>query len=163
MGKAASGKPDRDGGGLCACRVFAPCKTCRTFRLRGLDARISGADHMKKLIFIATLCMTGAASAQGAGEATGGVLRVLDKVTGAVTDLSLKRNETGALGHLAITLNECRFPASNPNGDAYAKVTVMYRDIVVPAFQGWMIASAPALNAMDHPRYDVWALRCITS
>ncbi|MDA9980314.1 DUF2155 domain-containing protein, partial [Yoonia sp.] len=30
-------------------------------------------------------------------------------------------------------------------------------------FAGWMLASAPALNAMDHPRYDVWALRCITS
>ncbi len=30
-------------------------------------------------------------------------------------------------------------------------------------FSGWMLASAPALNAMDHPRYDVWALRCITS
>jgi hypothetical protein len=27
-------------------------------------------------------------------------------------------------------------------------------------FEGWLIASAPALNAMDHPRYDVWALRC---
>ena len=27
-------------------------------------------------------------------------------------------------------------------------------------FEGWMIASSPALMALDHPRYDVWALRC---
>lgn len=118
---------------------------------------------MKKLILIATLCLASATSAQDAGEATGGVLRVLDKVTGAVTDLTLRQNETGALGHLAITMDECRFPASNPTGDAFAKITVIYRDTVEPVFRGWMIASAPALNAMDHPRYDVWALRCITS
>ena len=27
-------------------------------------------------------------------------------------------------------------------------------------FDGWMIASSPALNPLDHSRYDVWALRC---
>jgi len=25
-----------------------------------------------------------------------------------------------------------------------------------------MIASSPALNALDHPRYDVWVMRCTT-
>ncbi|MEC8294787.1 MAG: DUF2155 domain-containing protein, partial [Pseudomonadota bacterium] len=29
-------------------------------------------------------------------------------------------------------------------------------------FRGWMMASAPALNALDHARYDVWPLRCNT-
>jgi len=118
---------------------------------------------MKHLILIAALCLSGAAQAQQAGEATGGVLRVLDKVTGAVADLTLQAGETGALGHLKVTLEECRFPASNPGGDAYAKLIVSYRDDKTPVFMGWMIASSPALNAMDHPRYDVWALRCITS
>ena len=118
---------------------------------------------MKKLAFIAALCMATAAGAQQAGEAPGGVLRVLDKVTGAVTDLKLAAGETAALGHLKVTLMECRFPTSNPSGDAFAKVMVVYRDLAEPVFRGWMIASAPALNAMEHPRYDVWALRCITS
>jgi hypothetical protein len=102
----------------------------------------------------------GTAQAQQAENASAGTLRVLDKVSGAVTDLNLGVGETGALGLLKITLNECRFPAANPNGDAYAKVTVVYRDLVDPVFRGWLIASAPALHAMDHPRYDVWALRC---
>jgi hypothetical protein len=31
---------------------------------------------------------------------------------------------------------------------------------VAPVFQGWLIGSAPALHALDHPRYDVWVLRC---
>ncbi|MEN8895939.1 MAG: DUF2155 domain-containing protein [Yoonia sp.] len=114
-----------------------------------------------KIIAIALLCLNATgAFAQQASSANSGKLRVLDRVTGAVTDLRLETGSTGALGLLKITLDECRFPKSNPNGDAYAKVTVVYRDTVEPVFRGWLIASAPALNAMDHPRYDVWALRC---
>lgn len=115
---------------------------------------------MKSLILVCFCLAASMAQAQQASSANSGALRVLDKVSGAVTDLRLGTGETAALGLLKITLNECRFPTSNPNGDAYAKVTVVYRDTVNPVFQGWLIASAPALNAMDHPRYDVWALRC---
>lgn len=118
---------------------------------------------MKHFILILALAFAGAAQAQDAGEGTGGVLRVLDKVTGNVTDLTLQAGETAALGHLKVSLEECRYPAANPSGDAYAKVVVRYRDDAQPVFIGWMLASSPALNAMDHPRYDVWALRCMTS
>jgi hypothetical protein len=103
------------------------------------------------------------APAQKVMAATAGELRVLDKLTGVVTDLSLQQGETGALGFLAVTLNECRYPVDNPSGDAFAQVSVVDRKENTPLFSGWMLASAPALNAMDHPRYDVWALRCTTS
>lgn len=102
-------------------------------------------------------------TAQEAAVAPGGVLRVLDKITGIVTDLDLAAGETGTVGHLSIELEECRYPADNPAGDAYEHLVVRYQKIEEPVFQGWIIASAPALNAMDHPRYDVWALRCRTS
>jgi len=116
---------------------------------------------MKILITSLLFCMAAnAAVALKASDANSGLLRVLDKVSGAVTDVRMGVGETGALGLLKITLNECRYPSSNPSGDAYAKVTVVYRDDVEPAFRGWLIASAPALHAMDHPRYDVWVLRC---
>jgi hypothetical protein len=93
--------------------------------------------------------------------ATAGELRVLDKLTGEVTDLSLELRQTATLGFLTVTLNECRYPVDNPAGDAFTQLIV--RDNDGTLFSGWMLASAPALNAMDHPRYDVWALRCITS
>ena len=112
------------------------------------------------LPFIFCLLSTVPAFAQRAGDGASGVLRVLDKVTGDAVDLPLGTGETGALGHLKVTLHECRFPASNPSGDAFALITVQYRDQPEPVFAGWLIASAPALNAMDHPRYDIWALRC---
>ncbi len=92
-----------------------------------------------------------------------GALRVLDKLTGAVTDLKLDPGQTGNLGFLSVTLRECRYPVDNPSGDAFAYIQVVDRKESTPLFAGWVIASAPALNAMEHPRYDVWALRCITS
>ncbi len=93
--------------------------------------------------------------------ATGGELRILDKLTGQVTDVVLEGGQTATLGFLTVKLNECRYPVENPAGDAFIQIIV--RDNEGTLFSGWMLASAPALNAMDHPRYDVWALRCITS
>ncbi len=101
-------------------------------------------------------------AAQQVTSAPGGELRVLDKTTGQVTDLTLATGETQKVGPLSVTLGDCRYPTDNPAGNAYAEMTIYYRDGADPVFQGWMIASAPALNAMEHPRYDVWVLRCIT-
>lgn len=96
-------------------------------------------------------------------SATSGELRVLDKLTGYVTDLTLGTGETASLGFLTVTMNDCRYPVENPSGDAFAELLVRDTRETTPLFSGWMLASSPALNAMDHPRYDVWALRCITS
>ncbi|MBU2360245.1 DUF2155 domain-containing protein [Loktanella sp. M215] len=109
------------------------------------------------------LCLTllpGLAAAQQASSLPGGMLRVLDKVTGHLTDLELKVGQSEKVGSLLITMNDCRVPADNPTGDAFAELKVNDRNEQVPVFDGWMIASAPALNAMDHPRYDVWVMRC---
>lgn len=118
------------------------------------------------MIRLAALLLCGfatIASAQEATTAPAGVLRILDKITGAVTDIEFRSGETKQHGNLTITMAECRYPSDNPSGDAYELLTILYRGNVTPVFRGWMIASAPALNAMDHPRYDVWPLRCITS
>jgi hypothetical protein len=97
-----------------------------------------------------------------AASAPGGVVRVLDKISGQVTDLDLPAGEAGVVGSLSVTLLECRYPAANPAGDAYILLSIRYRG-PEPVFLGWMIASAPAVSALDHPRYDVWALGCSLS
>lgn len=123
---------------------------------------------MKRLL----LCLMFAAGLAQAEQTTvtaaatqsgGGVVRVLDKTSGATLDLELARGQTGAMGALTVTLDDCRFPTDNPSGDAFEHLTIHYRAEAEPVFSGWMFASSPALNAMDHPRYDVWALRCSTS
>ena len=102
-------------------------------------------------------------AAQEVTQGTGGVLRVLDKNNGTTFDIELRNGEEQQVGFLAIRLGECRYPTDNPSGDAFTWLTISYQGVTEPVFRGWMIASNPAVSAMQHPRYDVWALRCITS
>ena len=90
-------------------------------------------------------------------------LRALDKLTGEIADVVVGVGETAQFGRISIFLGDCRFPEGNPSGDAYAYLVVRYQADEAPVFSGWMIASSPALNAMDHARYDLWPLACKTS
>jgi len=98
-----------------------------------------------------------------AAIAGGALLRGLDRVSGELTDIMIPSGEIRDFGPLAVTLGECRYPVDNPSGDAYAYMVIRDEVSDAPLFEGWMIASSPALNAMDHRRYDVWVLRCIIS
>lgn len=98
-----------------------------------------------------------------ATTAPGAVLRGLDKVGGTISDLDIATGERIQFGRLTVTLGECRFPSGNPSGDAYAYLVIHSDTAERPIFEGWMIASSPALNALDHPRYDIWVIRCKTS
>jgi len=115
------------------------------------------------VLFAALVALVAPAGAQEAASASVGVLRVLDKITGIVTDVEMSVGETRQVGLLTITLGDCRYPANNPSGDAYELLSILYQGGPEPVFRGWMIASEPALNAMEHPRYDVWPLRCKSS
>ena len=95
-----------------------------------------------------------------AATAPGGAVRVLDKINGTLLDLDLRTGESAEIGGVSVTMGECRYPADNPAGDAFALVSIRTLRDDTAVFEGWLIASAPALNALDHPRYDVWALRC---
>jgi len=92
--------------------------------------------------------------------ATGGVLRVLDRLTGTVSDYGLAPGQKQVVGRLTLRLDECRYPVDSPLSDAFAHITILDSGLIDPVFHGWMVASSPALSALDHPRYDVWVLRC---
>jgi hypothetical protein len=98
-----------------------------------------------------------------ATASAGAVLRWLDKMSGQVADLVLAPQETGLAGNLEVTLGECRYPVEDPASNAYAFLTIRDRGVDAPLFDGWMIADSPALSVLDHPRYDVWLLRCVTT
>jgi hypothetical protein len=100
--------------------------------------------------------------AQQVSGAPGAVLRGLDKLDGSVTDIELAVGENQDFGRLNITLQDCRYPKGNPAGNAFAFLTIRENGKDDPVFQGWMIAAAPALDALDNARYDVWVLRCKT-
>ena len=119
---------------------------------------------MKRLLIL-LVWLAGSATAQQYIQATnapGAVLRGLDKMNGVTRDLEMRAGETTEFGPLQITLNECRYPVGNPAGDAYAEVLVSDPVAGQIVFSGWMVASSPALSAMDHARYDIWVMRCTT-
>lgn len=93
-------------------------------------------------------------------DAPAATLRGLDKVSGEVFEFALRTGEAAEIGRVSVALGECRYPEDNPNGEAYAWVEVTTDGEPTPDFAGWMIASSPALSALDHPRYDVWVIRC---
>jgi hypothetical protein len=109
---------------------------------------------------IAVCCLLGSPAMAETAVAPGGVLRWLDKLSGDTEDLVLGAGEVVERGQLTIQLDECRYPANDPASDAYVHLTIMDNRAEVVAFDGWMIASSPALSAMDHSRYDVWVLNC---
>lgn len=118
---------------------------------------------IRALVLLSGLIAATPALSQEAISGTGAMLRVLDKTTGATTDIELGIDQTIRSGRLEIYLGDCRYPAGNAAGDAYALLAILPEGQSELAFRGWMIGSSPALNAMEHPRYDVWVLRCITS
>lgn len=93
----------------------------------------------------------------------GALMRGLDKVNGHTVDVEIATGQTLAVFGVDVALGDCRYPADNPTGDAFAYLTIWEHGAADWIFDGWMVASSPALSALDHRRYDVWVLRCITS
>ena len=93
-------------------------------------------------------------------DAPAATLRGLDKVSGEVREYQLRTGESFSIGRIEVALGACRYPEDNPTGEAYAWIEVQSEGEADRDFAGWMIASSPALSALDHPRYDVWVIRC---
>jgi hypothetical protein len=101
------------------------------------------------------------AGAQDFAASDGASLRFLDKLTSETGDVTLSRGQAAKFGRLVVRLDECRYPADNPSSDSEAHLTIVEETTQSQLFSGWMLASSPALSALDHPRYDVWLLSCI--
>lgn len=91
------------------------------------------------------------------------VLRALDKITARITEIELPVETEKRFGTLVINAKYCRTrpPIETPETFAYLEIDNVKRsgerDRV---FEGWMVASSPALNALEHAVYDVWVIDC---
>ena len=87
----------------------------------------------------------------------------LDKITARTFDAPVVA--TVKFKKLLVTARDCyvRPPEETPE-------TTVFIEIAEPApdngdalhrlFSGWMFASSPGLNALEHPVYDVWVIGC---
>ena len=118
---------------------------------------------MRGALVLAAGVLAAPCAAQETANGDGVVLRALDKIAGVTRDVELPVGATARFGRLEVDNAQCRYPLGNPAGDAFALLRVREAGRDDPVFTGWMIASAPGLNPLDHQRYDVWVLRCMTS
>lgn len=93
-------------------------------------------------------------------DGTTALMRGLDTITGATSNFTVVVGKDTKFGRLTVEVSSCRFLPENPSSNSYAYVTVTEHQAQVPLFSAWMVASAPALSAMEHPRYDIWLIRC---
>ncbi len=89
----------------------------------------------------------------------------LDKVTGRTVNFDVYIDETVQFGTLLVTPRVCnsRTPDEPQKISAFLEVSevTLKRDIR-RIFTGWMFASSPGLNAVEHAVYDVWVINCKT-
>jgi len=107
------------------------------------------------------LCLYGMESAAIEGKAV--VLQGLDKVTARVSTFEAAIGDTVRFGSLQIVPRACDRtpPEEPPESTVYLDITDLRPGgAPVDLFHGWMFASSPALNALEHPVYDVWVLEC---
>ncbi len=129
------------------------------------------------LYFIGLLCcvltatdkLVGSQQLDEAGETSETnivVLRALDKITARISEIEISVEQEFRFGTLLLTPKYCRKrpPIEPPETFAYLVIEDVKRtgerDKV---FEGWMLASSPALNPLEHPIYDVWVIDCKTS
>ena len=94
------------------------------------------------------------------------VLQGLDKITARITTLTIPIDVPLRFGTLELTVNRCAFqpPEDTPENVAFITILDRGHDLSLtpkPVFTGWMLASSPAVSAMEHPVYDITLLSCL--
>ena len=94
------------------------------------------------------------------------VMRGLDKITGRPVTLLATIGKPIQFATLTITARYCySTPQSEtPETAAFVQIDDHRPDQVERrVFSGWMYASSPGLNGMEHPLYDIWVITCRAS
>jgi hypothetical protein len=98
------------------------------------------------------------------------ILQALDKVTAETIRFEAPIGQPVRYKTLVFTVRACETSAADePVPDFAAYVLVDSQPIPAPGkgvpparqvFRGWMYASSPGLNPLQHPVYDAWVIAC---
>ena len=94
------------------------------------------------------------------------ILRGLDKITGRPTNIVAPIGKPVRFATLTITARYCYSTPQSETPETAAFVQIQDHrpdQNERRVFSGWMYASSPGLNAMEHPLYDVWVITCNSS
>lgn len=94
------------------------------------------------------------------------ILQGLDKVTARISTFEAPINQPVKFGSLDIVVRACnkRPVEETPESAAFIEIIEQLPGEAPKAlFSGWMFASSPALNPLEHPVYDIWVTDCKTA
>lgn len=129
---------------------------------------------LRRLSFVAALLIAPAVAAQATDPQPQypstplpvAVLQGLDKITARIYTFEAPVDQTIGFGTLKVTARVCRKrpPEYPPESAAFLEIVEQRPEQEANAlFKGWMFASSPGLNPLEHPVYDVWVIDCKTS
>ncbi len=90
-------------------------------------------------------------------------MQAMDKITGRVSIIDVPVGGAVSFGSFSIVVRDCRTTTEEEIPENFAFVDVSdksFNQEEYNIFKGWMFSSSPAVNAVEHPIYDVWLLRC---
>ena len=90
-------------------------------------------------------------------------MQAMDKITGRVSIIEVPVGGAVSFGTFSIVVRSCKARTEEEVPENFAFVDVTDKSFdkeEYNIFKGWMLSSSPAVNAVEHPIYDVWLLKC---
>lgn len=91
-------------------------------------------------------------------------MQAMDKITGRVSMINVPVGGMVKFGTFSIVVRDCQTRPAEEIPDNFAFVDISDNTLdgkEYNVFKGWMISSSPATNAVEHPIYDAWLIKCI--
>lgn len=103
------------------------------------------------------------------------VLQILDKTTAKTSILEIKIGEKKEFGRIVIKVDKCWQAPLDQKPDSRILLEVFEKNLAQNIknqekfdkkakneriFFGWMISSSPSISSLEHPVYDIVALKC---
>ena len=92
-----------------------------------------------------------------------GHFSLLNKVTAKVRPIALRLGEPLIVDDLSIVMHDCLStpPEDPPETKAFLRIVETQKQVEKLIFSGWMFASSPGINALEHPVHDLWPKKCL--
>lgn len=90
-------------------------------------------------------------------------MQAMDKITGRVSIIEVPVGGEVSFGTFSVVVRSCKTKTEEevPENFAFVDVTdKSFNNEEYNIFKGWMLSSSPAVNAVEHPIYDVWLIKC---
>ena len=90
-------------------------------------------------------------------------MQAMDKITSKVNVIEVPVGGEVKFGSFSVVVRSCKTNSEDEIPENFAFVDVTDKSFdkdEFNIFKGWMFSSSPAVNAVEHPIYDVWLLKC---